>query len=135
MVQCHLDGVPVEALWDSGAQASLINNDWRKQHLPHSTVRPLAEILTEPLVALAANGSEIPYDGWIETEFYLDCDTHPEKTLLVPMLVSSDPNVAEQPIIGFNVIEEVVSKWGKQQSKSQNIQKISRIFSVSVENS
>ena len=133
MVQCHLDNRPVEALWDSGAQASLINNDWRKQHLPHSTVRPLSELLgAEPLVALAANGSEIPYDGWVETEFYLDCDTHPEKTLLVPMLVSSDPNVAEQPIIGFNVIEEVVSKWGKRQSKLQNIHKISRIFSVSV---
>lgn len=133
MVQCHLDNVPVEALWDTGAQASLINNDWRKKHLPHSTVRPLTELLgTEPLVALAANGSEIPYDGWIETEFYLDCDTHPEKTLLVPMLVSSDPNVAEQPIIGFNVIEEVVGKWGKRQPWSQHYQRISRIFSVSV---
>lgn len=133
MVQCHIDNVPVEALWDTGAQASLINNDWRKQHLPHSSVRPLSELLgEEPLVALAANGSEIPYDGWVEIEFYLDCDTHPERTLLVPMLVSSDPNVAEQPIIGFNVIEQVVGKWTKRQQKSHNIQKISRIFSVSV---
>ncbi|KAJ8369291.1 hypothetical protein SKAU_G00093190 [Synaphobranchus kaupii] len=134
MVQCHLDNVPVEALWDTGAQASLINNDWRKQHLPHRAVRPLSELLgAEPLVALAANGNEIPFDGWIEIEFYLDCDTHPKKTLLVPMLVSSDPNVAEEPIIGFNVIEEVVGKWGKQQPKAQNINKISRIFSVSVQ--
>lgn len=117
----------------AGAQASLINNDRRKQHLPHTDIRPLSELLgTEPLVALAANGSEIPYIGWIETEFYLDCDTHPEKTLLVPMLVSSDANVAEQPIIGFNVIEEVVGKWGTQQPKAQNIQNISRMFSVSV---
>ena len=28
--------------------------------------------------------------------------------LLVPVLVSSDPNVAEDPIIGFNAIEEVI---------------------------
>ena len=128
-----MDNIPVEALWDTGAQASLINNNRRRQHLPHSIVRPLSELLgAEPLVALAANGSEIPYDGWVETEFYLDCDTHPEKKLLVPMLVSSDPNVAEQPIIGFNVIEEVVGKWGKRQPKTHNIQKMSQIFSVSV---
>lgn len=96
MVQCHLDNVPTEAQWDTGAQASLMNDDWWRQHLPHSTVRPLAELLdTEPLVAVAANGSEIPYNGWVEIEFYLDCDTHREKTLLVPMLVSTDPNVAE----------------------------------------
>ncbi|KAL3966228.1 nuclear receptor co-repressor 2 [Sarotherodon galilaeus] len=130
-VRCHLDKVPVEALWDTGAQASLINNEWREQHLPHSIVRPLAELLgTEPLVALAANGSEIPYDGWVETEFYLDCN--PENCLLVPMLVSSDPNVAQLPIIGFNVIEEVVSKWGKRQPRSRNVRKISQILSVSV---
>ncbi len=110
-----------------------MNDDWQRQHLSHSTVRPLAELLgTEPLVAVAANGSEIPYNGWVELEFYLDCDTHREKTLLVPMLVSTDRNVAEKPIVGFNVIEEVVGKWGGRQSKPQNIQKISRMFSVSV---
>lgn len=33
VVQCQLDNVPVEALWDTGAQASLINEEWRKKHL------------------------------------------------------------------------------------------------------
>ncbi|CAL9690550.1 unnamed protein product [Knipowitschia caucasica] len=132
VVQCQLDNVPVEALWDTGAQVSLINDEWRKKHLPLSILRPLAELLSEPLVALAANGTEIPYIGWIETEFYLDCDTHPTKTLLVPILVSSDSNVAEQPIIGFNVIEEVVGLWDKGHLRTKHIQKISQTFSVSV---
>lgn len=28
MVQCHLDNVPTKARWDSGAQASLMNDHW-----------------------------------------------------------------------------------------------------------
>lgn len=128
MVHCHLHSVPAEALWDTRAQASLINNGWRKQHLPHSIVRPLIELLgAEPLVALAANGTEIPFEGWIEAEFYLDYDTHPEKTLLVPILVANDPKVAEQPIIGFNVIEEVVN--GESDSQGPKISSKSAEFS------
>lgn len=81
MVQCHIDNMPVEVLWDTRAG---------KQHLPHSTVRPLSELSgAEPLVAVAANGSEIPYDGWIETTFYLDCDTHPEKIFNLQELLNS----------------------------------------------
>lgn len=48
---------------------------------------------TEPLVALATNGSEISYDEWIETEFYLDC--YLQNRVLVENRGSSDPNVAD----------------------------------------
>lgn len=30
LVHCLLEGVPVEVLWDMGAQASVINEEWRK---------------------------------------------------------------------------------------------------------
>lgn len=113
-----------------GAQASLINDEWRKEHLPDSIVRPLEGLLgDEPLVGLAANQTQIPFDDWVEVQFKL---TNPrsEETLLVPMLVSGDPKVAEYPIIGFNVIEELLNQWGKGMSKSDAIQKVSRLFSV-----
>lgn len=36
-------------------------------------------------------------------------------SILVPILVSSDPNVAQDPSIGYNVIEEVINQQFKQQ--------------------
>lgn len=45
-------------------------------------------------------------------------DSGASDPLLVPVLVSSDPNVADQPIIGYNVIEEVTGDgWAWVQSQ------------------
>ncbi|KAL2084771.1 hypothetical protein ACEWY4_020289 [Coilia grayii] len=102
-----MDNITVEALWDSGAQATVINEAWRVEHLPHTIVRPIKELLgPDTLTGIAANRTEIPFCGWVEAEFKL-CDTDTE-ALVVPILVSGDPGVAERPIIGYNVIEEVV---------------------------
>lgn len=47
--------------------------------------------------------------GWVEVEFKL-CNKEGETAALaVPILVSDDPKVAERPIIGYNVIKEVVT--------------------------
>lgn len=46
------------------------------------------------------------------------------------MLVSGDPKVAGHPIIGFNVIEELLSRWDKEMPKLEAILKVSRLFSV-----
>ena len=72
LVNCKLDGVAVEALWDSGAQATVINEAWRAEHLPHTVLRSIEELLgPEPLTGLAANRTEIPFNGWVEVEFKL----------------------------------------------------------------
>lgn len=90
------DDVAVEALWDTGAQASLINEKWRKTHLPQHAVRPIEELLGPgTLIGLAANQTEIPFLGWIEVEFKLAESPNLSEPLLAPILVSSDPNVAE----------------------------------------
>lgn len=129
LVQCLFDNVAVEALWDTGAQASLINEEWRKTHLPHREVHPIEELLGPgTLIGLAANQTEIPFLGWIEVEFKLAESPHLTEPLLAPMLVSSDPDVAEQPIIGFNVIQALISD--KRQPASHMIQKLSQAFSV-----
>lgn len=62
------------------------------------------------LTGLAANNTEIPFIGWVEVNFQLDGGPFPTPLLKVPMLVSSDLTVAEDPIIGYNVIEEVVKR-------------------------
>ncbi len=66
----------------------------------------------------------------MEVEFRLGKDSVCVEPLLVPILESSDPNVAKQPITGYNVIEEVWGVEAMQHSKSETIQKVCRAFSV-----
>lgn len=113
MVNCYLDNHPTEALWDTGAQSSVINDHWRQQHLPHTTIRPIKELLGEEnLTVHAANNTPILYLGWIEVNFTLAGGPHAVTELRIPLLVSSDPAVADDPIIGYNVIETVIQQEG-----------------------
>lgn len=106
-----MDNHPVKALWDTGAQSSIVSDSWRQRHLPHTVIRPVSELLgEETLTILAANDTPIPYIGWIEVSFRLDSDPHMKSDLQVPMLVSTDPAVASEPIIGYNVIERVINR-------------------------
>lgn len=131
-VHCTMDTIPVVGLWDSGAQATIINEEWRKLHLPHSTVRPLSELLgSDTLMGVAANQTEIPFMGWVEVEFRLGEGPTTTKPLLVPILVSSDPQVAEEPIIGFNVIEEITGE-GQQTTRTETIHTVCQAFKVAV---
>lgn len=116
LVQCLLDNIPMSVLWDTEAQASLVNEAWRSQYLPHTTIRPVEELLGhDTLTGMAANQTVIPFTGWIEVEFRLSSEAGPSQSFQVPILVSSDPKVAEDPIIGYNVIEEVIKGQMKRQ--------------------
>ena len=93
------------ALWDTGAQVSLIPAHWRERHLPGVQLRPLSELLgNDDLNLMAANGSPIPFDGWLDVSFGLTTGHYHE--IKVPVLVTSATTGV--PIIGYNVIEEIV---------------------------
>ena len=64
-----LNGVPVEALWDTGAQVSTASKSWLGEYLP----RNIAELLGEEagLNPIGANGGPILLDGWVEVQFQL----------------------------------------------------------------
>ncbi len=67
MVQCSLGGVNTSVLWDTGSQVSIVETEWKKRHLPDAEVRPVRELLEEGELNLtAANGTNIPYEGWME---------------------------------------------------------------------
>ncbi len=67
MVQCSLGGVNTSVLWDTGSQVSIVETEWKKRHLPDAEVRPVRELLEEGELNLtAANGTSIPYEGWME---------------------------------------------------------------------
>ena len=55
---------------------------------------------------IGANGGPIPLDGWVEAQFQLTSGAQSSTPLTVPLLVAR--NDLEYPIIGYNVIEEVI---------------------------
>lgn len=100
---------PTVALWDTGAQASIINKTWRQTFLPNTEVRAIEELLGPSTISgLAVNQTEIQFSGWAEVEFKLEQTRNPDMTLKVPILICPDARVAEEPIIGYNVIAEVI---------------------------
>jgi len=102
-----LDGVVTEALWDTGAQVSVLSTDFLAEYFPTRTVRSLTDLLGDKSLELkAANGTEIPYAGWVDINFEL-CNDHAHH-ISIPFLVSTLS--LDMPIIGYNVIEEIVKR-------------------------
>ena len=134
IVNCLMDNYPVKVLWDTGAQSSIINDNWRQQYLSHTVVRPISELLEdEKLTVYAANDTLIPYIGWIEVSFRLNSDSS-KSELQVPILVCNDPAVASDPIIGYNVIEAIVNRNEDKTKggRKQLVQKVSKAFQITV---
>lgn len=102
----HVNDVKVTALWDTGAQVSIITEHLLRQKLPDLKIRDINELLgvDSDLKLTAANGTAIPYKGWIEARFRLNGEGNKEVT--VPFLVTEER--LDQPIIGYNVIELLV---------------------------
>ena len=107
-VSCVLNGVPVEALWDTGAQVSIASKSWLGEYLPSLKIRKIEDLLGEEagLNLIGANGGPIPFDGWVEVQFQLTSGAQSSTPLTVPLLVARDD--LEYPIIGYNVIEAVI---------------------------
>ena len=99
-----MDGYQTEALWDTGAQVSMVSESFWKRFLTRVELRKV-EDLGVRLQLKAANGSVIPYIGWIEVTFDLVADKGSDP-LKVPFLVTAEE--LSEPIIGFNVIREMV---------------------------
>jgi len=106
-INCRFNEKSVTALWDTGAQVSIVSEDFLKEHLPFKEVKEIGQLLGVQTISLqAANGTSIPYSGWVEINVKLDgADT---QELVVPFLVTKqDIGI---PIIGFNVIESIVKE-------------------------
>ena len=121
MVKCLIQGKEVEALWDTGSQVCVVSRKWQQTHLPLEVLRNVEELLGagEELNLEAMNGTAIPFDGWIEVRFKLAGDDITADELTVPVLVGQKEQ--EYPIIGFNVIEEVLSQHRENPQAASNI--------------
>jgi len=100
-----INGVEADFLWDTGAQVSIISRSWLKRCLPGCEIRDMTELLgMDGLNLKAANGTDLPYEGWVELTFNI-VEDNVDNTVNVPLLVAKDS--LDMPIVRFNVIEEI----------------------------
>lgn len=127
-VQCYLNDEPAEVLWDTGAQVSIVAENFLKSQLPAIQVKDIQQLLgTDVSINLqAANGTDIPYCGWAEVGVKLADD---ETQIRVPFLVTKE-NI-EQPIIGFNVIELIVKETDNNAGGDKLVESITNSFRLS----
>ncbi|KAL6491521.1 hypothetical protein MHYP_G00018660 [Metynnis hypsauchen] len=97
-------------LLDTGAQVSIVGREWVKSMLPTVEVKSLDILLDEPLYVTAANGSHIPFDGWIEADLEILSRGRGKCSIQVPFLVSQSSLIC--PLLGINVIGELIKGNG-----------------------
>ena len=102
-ISCFLNDVESKFLWDTGSMVTLVDRGWKRRHCPDEELLPVSMFMDENLKLKAANSSEIKFDGVLLLDFGLEKG---KVEFAVPVLVSSKP-IAE-PILGYNVIEDVV---------------------------
>ena len=128
VIRCFLHKERIQALWDTGSQICAIDEVWKETHLPDVKLRDVAELVDplDPLHIEAANGTEMPYIGWLEVSFKLTAN---DEELLIPMLVLKG-NQQPCPIIGFNVIEYLVVNSVLDQTKHRDKEKLLKTVKI-----
>ena len=46
-MQCRIQGIEVEALWDTGSQVCVVSWAWKEAYLPLDKLRSVGELLRE----------------------------------------------------------------------------------------
>ena len=88
LVKWIMNNVATEALSDTGAQVSIVSKDWIAENLPTAERRRTEEPLNERgLDMRAANGTEVPYEDWVEMSFNL-ATSNDKHGISVPFLIS-----------------------------------------------
>ncbi|KAL2097877.1 hypothetical protein ACEWY4_007084 [Coilia grayii] len=107
LLNCHLSGVEVQVLLDSGAQVSVVSRSWMQEMLPEVEIQSIESLLADhKLHVTAANGTEIPFEGWVSLLLEIRSGKGGEIAINVPMLVVT--SYVDHPLVGFNVIEEII---------------------------
>lgn len=80
---------------------------WIEKHLPATEVRSFKELLpNDPLRITAANGTDVPFEGWAEVLVEIRSEKEGQVAIHVPMLVSQ--SCVNGLLLGFNVIDELI---------------------------
>lgn len=129
MVSCLVNGVPHQMLLDSGAQVTLVGRAWIEEALPDVLIQPLETLLDkEPLEIAAANGTEVPFDGWAEIELQLGGTSQGQLTIKVPALISQNCTCS---LLGSNVITELIQENAEQGDQQDVMTILKQALSIS----
>lgn len=104
LINIVMGNVVEQVLWDTGAQVSLISQEWVKDHKLCHKIRPIEELFEQKLVIKSVSGDELHYLGLV------DISVRPKQggdTIQVPFLVTG--TLLERPILGYNVIKHMQS--------------------------
>jgi len=97
----------------------MVGKKWLEKFLPNVPIKPIEDLLADQqLYITAANGCVIPFVGWIEVLFELKSSGSGTVSIYVPMLVSDCFN--DNPLLGFNVIEELIRESSDQPNSTEN---------------
>ncbi|CAB4013058.1 Retrovirus-related Pol poly from transposon [Paramuricea clavata] len=79
-VWCLVNDVDMEALWDTGAQVSIFLEQVLSDNFSDLKISDIRELLGagSGLNLTAANGTSIPYKGWVEARFRLNREDEKE---------------------------------------------------------
>ena len=103
-ISCQLNGKMVEALWDTGSHVSICSEAFLIENFRDTEIRDISDLISANLNLSAANGSAIPYQGWVELEFQV---APKAETLDIPFLIAKES--LDVPLIGYNVIEHCIN--------------------------
>ena len=108
MVKCQIGGKSSEALWDTGAQVSMVDKIWLGKNHPTAEVDSLEEFLEgDNLHLFTANNSRVSVEGVVTLDVKMGGFSVP-----VPFVVSESR--VTQPIIGYNVIKHLIFEGGEE---------------------
>ena len=112
MVDCQIGEVSTQALWDTGAQVSLLSLSWLNKHVKDYKLNDLESVLGGKLEVEAVGGKRIPYEGYVQLDFKMGTSR-----LAVPFLVTKESLL--HPLIGYNVIEMIAKSDVKSDGSSE----------------
>ena len=106
VVKLYMNVKPVDILWDTEANISIIGKEYVNDLFPNVVIKNLHDILSDAdkLQVRWDNQEILPHGGYVELEVLLDNDT-PANEILVPFLIT--PERLHIPILGTNAIEHI----------------------------
>ena len=98
IVKLYINDKPVDILWHTGANVSIISKEYVNNLFPNVVIKNLHGILSdaEKFQVRCGNQVILPYEGYVELEVSLDNDTSANE-ILVPFLIT--PERLHYPIL------------------------------------
>ena len=116
LVNIYLNDEEVQGLLDTGAMISLVNEKYLYKKFPDINIYSLSEFTGDDFILTAANKSKLDVQGVAILDFGV---SKFQRLFQVPLLVTSDE--ISCPIIGYNIIEHLVTNFKNKLNLSESL--------------